>query len=170
MFYLLCYYLVGRYLPNKGFPIIGLLCMRFRAYLCRHIFAHCGNNINVQRMVYFGSGTSIKMGNNSGIGAYSHIPPDLEIGDNVMMGPKCYFLRGNHSFRDKTRPMIEQGLQANKKTVLGNDIWIGREVLFTPGRTVADGTVIAARTVVCKDFESYSIIGGNPARIIGFRE
>ena len=54
--------------------------------------------------------------------------------------------------------------------VIGNDVWIGREVLFTPGRTVKDGTVIAARSVVCKDFASYSVIGGNPARLITTRE
>lgn len=57
-----------------------------------------------------------------------------------------------------------------KVTRIGNDVWIGRDVLFTPGRTVKDGTVIAARTVVCKDFASYSVIGGNPARLITTRE
>ena len=57
-----------------------------------------------------------------------------------------------------------------KKTIIGNDVWIGRECMFTPGRTIADGTIIAARTLVCKDFEAYSIIGGNPSRKIGERE
>lgn len=52
---------------------------------------------------------------------------------------------------------------------IGNDVWIGRETLFTPGRTVADGTVIAARTLVCKDVPAYSVIGGNPSRLIKSR-
>lgn len=95
---------------------------------------------------------------------------DIVIGDNVMMGPKCFFLTFNHAFKEKSRTIRSQGYQDRKKTVIGNDVWIGRECLFTPGRTVSDGTVVAARTVVCKDFESYSIIGGNPSRKIGQRE
>ena len=53
--------------------------------------------------------------------------------------------------------------------IIGNDVWIGREVLFTPGRTVLDGTVIAARTCLCKDFPEYSVVGGNPSRLIKTR-
>lgn len=92
------------------------------------------------------------------------------IGDNVLMGPECFFLTFNHAFRDKSRTVKSQGYQPRKKTIIGNDVWIGRECMFTPGRTIADGTIIAARTLVCKDFEAYSIIGGNPSRKIGERE
>ena len=168
--FLTLYYMFGRWLPNSTFPIIGKLSKNIRVYLCRNIFDYCGKNVNVERNVVFGSGFRIRIGNNSGIGANSTVCSDIVIGDNVLMGPKCFFLTFNHSFRDKNKTVKQQGYQPRKKTVIGNDVWIGREVLFTPGRTVADGTVIAARTVVCKDFEEYSIIGGNPSRKIGERE
>lgn len=168
--FLFLYYSIGRFLPNSMFPIFGKPSKKFRYFLCKHIFEYCGKNVNIERKVIFGSGFKIRIGDNSGIGIGSTVCSDIEIGDNVLMGPKCFFLTFNHSFRDKNKTIKSQGYQERKKTVIGDDVWIGREVLFTPGRTVSDGTVIAARTVVCKDFEPYSIIGGNPSRKIGERE
>ena len=168
--FLFLYYAIGRWLPNSMTPLLGKPSKLFRGYLCRHIFEYCGQNVNIERNVVFGSGFRIKIGTNSGIGINCVVCSDIEIGDNVLMGPNCFVLTFNHSFRDKTRTIKSQGYQPRKKTIIGNDVWIGRESLFTPGRTVADGTVIAARTVVCKDFEPYSIIGGNPSRKIGQRE
>ncbi len=168
--FLALYYFIGQWLPNSTVPLIGKFSKSVRYMLCRRIFDYCGTNVNVERRVLFGSGFRIKIGNNSGIGMHSTVCSDIEIGDNVLMGPRCFFLTFNHSFRDKTRTIKSQGYQGRKKTKIGNDVWIGREVMFTPGRTVADGTVVAARTLVCKDFGPYSIIGGNPSRKIGERE
>lgn len=168
--YLVLYYSVGWYLPNSYSPFLGKASKAFRNYLCRHIFDYCGKDVNIERKVLFGSGFRIRVGNGSGIGAHSTVCSDIEIGENVLMGPCCFFLTFNHAYKDRSRTIKEQGYQERKKTVIGNDIWIGRECLFTPGRQVADGTVIAARTVVCKDFEPYSVIGGNPSRVIGTRE
>lgn len=50
--------------------------------------------------------------------------------------------------------------------VIGNDVWIGSEASILSGITISDGAVIAARSVVTKDVEPYSIVGGNPARKI----
>lgn len=51
-------------------------------------------------------------------------------------------------------------------TVVGNDVWIGYEAIIMPGVTVGDGAVIGAKAVVTKDVEPYTIVGGNPARVI----
>lgn len=57
-----------------------------------------------------------------------------------------------------------------KITRIGNDVWIGRDVHMTPGRTISDGTIIAMAAVLTKDFPPYSIVGGNPAKIIKSRK
>ena len=62
--------------------------------------------------------------------------------------------------------MREQGFTPKQQTVIGNDVWIGRDVLMTPGRTIHDGTIVAGGCVLCKDFPAYSIVGGNPSRLI----
>lgn len=49
---------------------------------------------------------------------------------------------------------------------IGNDVWIGTRVLILDGVTVGDGVIIAANSVVTRDVEPYSIIGGSPAKLI----
>lgn len=53
-----------------------------------------------------------------------------------------------------------------KKTTIGNDVWIGHGAFIKPGIKIGDGSVIAAGSVVTKDVEPYSIMGGNPAKLI----
>lgn len=55
------------------------------------------------------------------------------------------------------------------KVTLGNDVWVGQNVLFKGGVRVGDGAVIAAGSVVTKDVEPYAIVGGAPARLIRHR-
>ena len=54
-------------------------------------------------------------------------------------------------------------------TVVGNDVWIGYKSTIMPGVTVGDGAIVAAGSVVVNDVPAYSIVGGNPARIIKHR-
>ena len=48
-------------------------------------------------------------------------------------------------------------------TVIGNDVWIGREAVIMPGVTIGDGAIISARSVVVSDVPPYTTVGGNPA-------
>lgn len=51
-------------------------------------------------------------------------------------------------------------------TVIGNDVWIGSEAIIMPGITIGDGAVIGTRALVTKNVEPYTVVGGNPAKII----
>jgi virginiamycin A acetyltransferase len=51
-------------------------------------------------------------------------------------------------------------------TVIGNDVWLGYDALLMPGVNVGDGAIVAARSVVVRDVPAYTIVGGNPARVI----
>ncbi len=53
-----------------------------------------------------------------------------------------------------------------RNTIIGNDVWIGHGAIVMPGVTIGDGVIVAAGSVVAKDVPSYTIVGGNPARII----
>jgi acetyltransferase-like isoleucine patch superfamily enzyme len=53
--------------------------------------------------------------------------------------------------------------------VIGNDVWIGYEALILSGVKIGDGAVIAARSVVSRDVEPYSIVGGTPAKHLRYR-
>lgn len=64
-----------------------------------------------------------------------------------------------------TPPHLEQ-LPKKGDTVVGNDVWIGREAVVMPGVKIGDGAVVAAYSVVAKDVAPYTLVGGNPARFI----
>lgn len=51
-------------------------------------------------------------------------------------------------------------------TVIGNDVWIGREAVIMPGVTIGDGAIIGAHAVVGSNVPAYAIVAGNPARLI----
>lgn len=51
-------------------------------------------------------------------------------------------------------------------TIIGNDVWIGRDSLIMPGVQIGDGAIIASHSVVTKDVSPYTVVGGNPARVI----
>ncbi|BAQ34891.1 Vat family streptogramin A O-acetyltransferase [Dehalococcoides sp. THU3] len=69
---------------------------------------------------------------------------------------------------ERITPKIEE-LPFKGDTVVGNDVWIGYDSLIMPGIKIGDGAIIAARSVVTKDVAPYTIVGGNPARVIKTR-
>lgn len=160
---LLClalYYGLAQFLPGRRF---GRWC-RYR--LCRHIFLHCGTDVHIERRARFGSGRRLSIGDRSGLGLRCDIPSNTVIGSDVMMGPDVCILPHNHHFGRTDIPMRAQGIEAPRVTTIEDDVWIGRNVLMTPGRTVRRGTIVGAGCVLTKDFEPFSIVGGNPSRLI----
>lgn len=165
---LFLYYSFARYLPKSvSFWGIG---KQVRYFCVKNIFFKCGKNVNVERGALFGSGLDIIIGDNSSIGINAVVPSNIIIGDNVMMGPNCYVLERNHAFSRIDIPMIEQDYEEKKQTIIGDDVWIGRQVLMTPGRIIKKGTIIAAGTILCKNFDEYSVVGGNPSKLIRNRK
>lgn len=58
---------------------------------------------------------------------------------------------------------------SNGDIVIGNDVWLGRDVTIMSGINIGDGSVVAANSHVVKDIEPYSIYGGNPAKFIRYK-
>lgn len=169
--FLILYYCFFRYLPSSNFciRIVGKFSMKLRLWCCKHIFEYCGKNVNIQRLANFGNGIHIRIGDNSGLGINCSVPNNIVIGKNVMMGPNCFVLLQNHKTERTDIPMIQQGMTEPKQTIIEDDVWIGRDVLITPGRYIKKGSIIAGACVLCKNFPEYSVVGGNPSRLIKSR-
>lgn len=163
------YYGVAIRLPKSGTVFVGGISKYIRYMLVKGIFKKCGKHVNVERGVVFGRGTDIEIGDWSGIGVNAVIPSTSKIGKYVMMGPNCYVLDLNHRYDEIDKPMCFQGWTAKKTLIIEDDVWIGRNVLMTPGRTIKKGSIIAAGCVLCKDFPEYSVVGGNPSKLIKSR-
>lgn len=112
-------------------------------------------------------GRSLKIGNNVGINHYCFIGVrgNIIIGDNVIFGPRVNVFSENHNYENTTIPIKHQGV-TKSDTVIGSDVWIGSNVSIMSGVHIGDGCIIAAGSVVTKNVEPFSIVGGVPARVI----
>lgn len=87
----------------------------------------------------------------------------ITVGDNVFIGPSCGFYTANHPLDYQTRnQVIEQALPI----LIGNNVWLGGNVIVLPGVEIGDGCVIGAGSVVTKDIEANSIATGVPCKVI----
>lgn len=161
------YVLFASWLPVSYAPILGGFGKFMRKICGKLILKKCGKNVNIERGAVFAS--AVSLGNNSGIGIRASLGGPVTIGDNVMMGPDCTFYSMNHAFDRLDIPMCQQGFQPVKEIVIGNDVWIGGHVIILPGVHVGDHAIIGAGAIVTKDVPPYAIVGGNPARVIKYR-
>lgn len=163
---LMLYYSIARHLPYSS----NKFAKQVRYQLCRHIFKECGKNVNIEKGAWFGTGKNIVIGDNSGIGINARILNNTIIGKDVMMGPNFYILESTHLFDRIDIPMRKQGRVLQRAcVVIEDDVWIGREVMVIGSKTIKKGSIIGARTLLTKNYPEYSIIGGNPSKLIRTR-
>lgn len=93
----------------------------------------------------------------------------LRIGSHVMMGPGVRIITNGHVMDRTDQLMRDQGLY-EKPVQIGDDVWIGANVVVLPGVRIGTGSVIAAGSIVTKDVPEYALMGGVPARLIRIRQ
>lgn len=113
----------------------------------------------------------IIIGNDCEIGEYSHITcaNRITIGNNLLTGRRCTITDNSHG--PSTRNVLDQNprlrdIVSKGPVSIGNNVWLGDNVIILPGVTVGDGVIIGANTVVTKNIPSYSVAVGKPAKII----
>jgi maltose O-acetyltransferase len=142
---------------------------KIRAYLAGKILERVGDNVNIERGAILSS--SIKLGNNSGIGINCYLADGaITIGNNVMMGPEVIIHTRNHRHDRWDIPMNEQGFEEVEPVTIEDDVWIGSRAVILPGVTIGEGCIIGAGAVVTKSIEPFSVAVGNPARIVKKRK
>lgn len=163
----LLYYTIGKHLPESSSGIrIGQ--QSFRAFCGKLMLKQCGKKVNIEHGAIFSAKTSL--GDYSGIGVNARISGICTIGAYVMMGANVSIITHNHAFDRIDIPMMHQGFEEERPVVIGNDVWIGDGVIILPGVHIGDGSIIGAGAVVTHDVESYSIVGGVPAKLIRMRK
>ncbi len=168
IFWYLLYYFFARHLPESYRPY-ACGAKRIRYWICKHLFAKCGKNVNIEHGADIGTGKHTEIGDNSGIGINCTVKRAI-IGENVMMGPEVVFITQNHNFADPDKPLQGQGFIEYPPIVIGDNTWIGTRVIVLPGRKVGKNCILAAGSVITKDVPDYAIVGGNPAKVIRFRK
>lgn len=87
----------------------------------------------------------------------------VKFGDNVFIAPNCSFYTAGHPLDYVIR---NKGLEYAKPIEVGDNVWIGGNVVVLPGVTIGNNCVIGAGSIVTKDIPDNSLAVGNPCRVI----
>ena len=87
----------------------------------------------------------------------------VKFGDNVFIAPNCSFYTAGHPLDVETR---NRGIEYAKPIEVGNNVWIGGNVVVLPGVKIGDNVVIGAGSVVTKNIPSNVLAVGNPCKVI----
>jgi len=93
---------------------------------------------------------------------------DIIIGNGVRIAPKVIIMTADNSYANLDIPVNQQNC-IYQKVIIMDHSWIGRRAIILPGVKIGQGAILAAGAIVTNDVESYSIVGGIPAKIIGSR-
>ena len=115
-------------------------------------YSFCGYNCEM---------TNVKIGSFCSIANGVIIGGGMHPIDWVSMSPVFY------EGRDSVKAKFSEHKRENVlKTIIGHDVWIGQNCLIKQGVTIGNGSVIGMGSIVTKDVEPYTIVAGNPAKVI----
>jgi galactoside O-acetyltransferase len=182
--------LIIRNFPGAVGSKLRYLYIKFQSKQCgQGVFVHYGCifrggvNMNLGDRILFGPMNQVYAGITEGdafvqIGNGCHfnsnvmINADLDgkilIGENVMLGPNVVVRASNHNYSKRDVPMYLQG-HSGGEIIIEDDVWVGANAVLLPNIRIGKGAVVGAGSVVTKNIEPYTIVGGIPAKRIGFR-
>lgn len=143
---------VGEYSYYHNFEILE----DYAAYLAPYLFQLSPDKLEIGKFVQIAHGvrfiTSSANHKMSGFSTY----------------PFINFMMTSQTTSEDIVAMFKE-IQSKGDIIVGNDVWIGFEATIMPGVKIGDGAIIGAKSVVTKDVEPYSIVAGNPAKVINKR-
>jgi len=108
---------------------------------------------------------NLEIGQNSCLGPQTdcYNQGKIRIGNNTVISQKTYLCASSHDYTQKNFPLVLKPIN------IGNGVWIAADAFIGPDVSIGDHAVVAARSVVIKNVEKNTIIGGNPSKIIKTR-
>jgi len=163
-----------------GFLIKNIITLPYRFFSGVSVFALIKNSTIDNKSTVLAKSRIY----NSRVGKYTYIAGkcticNTKIGNFCSIAANCIISPGKHPINHvSTSPVFyskknvlnkcfnEFKFDEYDETVIGNDVWIGINAFIKGGISIGDGAVIGAYAVVTRDVEPYSIVGGNPAKVI----
>lgn len=107
----------------------------------------------------------LEMGRYSCIGAKVNLynKDVIRIGENVVVSQGSFLCTASHDISSEAHTLVTRPI------ILNNRVWVAAEAYVAPGVTIGEGAVVAARAVVVKNVESWTVVGGNPAKFLKHR-
>lgn len=143
----------------------NVVFLRLRGKLVRPFLGSCGHPLNIGRNVTFHNPSLIHLGNfvHISYGCLLMATDQITIEDEVMFGPYCVLISGNHGRMDHS---YRFGPAVLNPIRIGKGSWLGAHVTVTAGCEINSGSLVAAGAVVTDTFPANVMVGGVPARLI----
>ncbi len=135
------------------------------AALLKELFGKTGESVHVVPPLYCDYGTNIQVGENF-FANYQLTVLDcaaVTIGDNVQIAPNVSIYTAGHPLHPDSR---NSGYEYALPITIGDNVWIGGNVVICPGVTIGDCAVIGAGSVVTRDVPPWTVAAGNPCRVL----
>ncbi|WP_067724890.1 sugar O-acetyltransferase [Oceanobacillus damuensis] len=136
-----------------------------RTKMLKELFGSTGESLSVEPNFHCDYGCHIHVGENF----YANFDCvildvcEVRIGDNCFMAPGVHLYTATHPLDPSER---NSGVEYGKPITVGDNVWIGGGAIINPGVTIGDNVVIASGVVVTKGVPDYTVVGGNPAKVI----
>ncbi|MDE7241133.1 sugar O-acetyltransferase [Desulfovibrio sp.] len=133
--------------------------------LLRSILGKCGRIVTIMGPFYCDYGFNIEVGERF-FANYNFTVLDVakvSIGDNVLCAPNVSIYTASHPLHPESR---NSGYECGISVSIGDNVWIGGNVVINPGVTVGDNAVIGAGSVVTRDIPDNMVAAGNPCRVL----
>ena len=136
-----------------------------RTQILQELLGHLGEDSWIEPPFRCDYGTQISIGDHF-FANYDCIFLDvapITIGNQAMFGPRVCLYTAGHPLDAATR---NTGLEFGKPIAIGDDVWLGGNVVVLPGVTIGAGTVVAAGSVVRRDLPPHVLAAGNPCQVL----
>jgi len=135
---------------------------------CKKLFKRFGKGAEFRKGAFAVSCENISIGENVVIrtGCMLFGVGNIIIEDNVLIGNSVHIYTTNHKHKNKNKPIIEQGFEIPKQTILKKGCWVGSYTVILAGVVVGENAVIGAGSIVTKSVPKGETWVGNPAKKI----
>lgn len=158
------------YFSSIGWKILDITPPLCRCLFFKAVLGKYGKDGNIDYNCYMRNMKKIFIGNNVWINrgcrffASYHVKDAIiKIGNNVSFGPDVTIFGAGHDYNDSMRNTAES-------VIINDGVWVCGKSIILQGVTIGEGAVIAAGSVVTKDIEPYTVVGGCPAKKIKERK
>ena len=107
----------------------------------------------------------VHIGDNTFVGLYDVVIGPITIGNSVIIAQHVVLSGLNHGYENVNMPIKDQPCNT-AEIIIEDECWIGANAVVTAGVRIGKHSVVAAGSIVTKDVPPYSIVGGNPAKLL----
>lgn len=130
----------------------------------------CGKHVGAARIPHIASSAHVEIGSHSGFNGITITGwGKVKIGNYFHSGSNVKIMLGSHDYDNDDK--IPYGKKHTTKNVVIDDfVWLGSDVIISGNIHIGEGAIVAIGSVVVKDVPKYAIVGGNPAKVIKYRD